>query len=110
MPSDLINNNYRYTVNNYYYTVRTNQNCYTNYNTQYCDCYDVYFNNDYLRTNAYSCNYNTSTNISVNNFTSSYWYKNNIDRSLIIFILFAIIIIVIPYKILTRLFGWWIKC
>lgn len=109
LPQELINSNYKYSINNYYYTIRTNNNCYTNYNNTYCDCYDVYFNNDYLKTNAYSCNYNTTTNIDYTNFTSDYFYKNNIDKSLVIFLIMSIFILYIPYKIFTKLFGRWLS-
>lgn len=105
LPQRFINSGYHYTINNYYYTIRTNENCYTQYNTTYCDCYDIYFNNDYLTTQAYTCNYNQNVNISYANFTSDYWYKNNIKDSLLIFIILAIVIIIVPWKIFKRLFG-----
>ena len=109
LPSNLINQNYKYSINNYYYTVRTNNNCYTNYNTTYCDCYDVYFNNDYLTTNAYSCNYNTTTNVDYSNFSSEFWYKNNIQDSFFIFLILAIFIIYIPYRIFCKFLGRWLS-
>lgn len=60
LPSDLINSNYLYNVSNNYIVVRTNRNCYQNYNTTYCDCYNVYPELDYMVTTDYDCNYSQS--------------------------------------------------
>lgn len=109
LPSRYINNNYRYSINNYYYTVRTNESCYTQYNTTYCNCYDIYFNNDYLATDAYSCNYNSSTNINASNFTSQWVYRFDIVNVFIISgIIFAFIWLFV-FKPISRLFGRWLK-
>ena len=109
LPSELINSNYHYSINDYYYTIRTDKNCYTEYSNTYCDCYDVYFNNDYLTTDPYSCRYNTTTNINYSNFSSEFWYKNNIGDSLLIFFILSIFIIYLPYRIFSNLFGRWLK-
>ena len=40
IPQIYNNQNYKYTIDNYKnITIITNQNCNTNYNTTYCDCY-----------------------------------------------------------------------
>lgn len=109
MPSDLINSNYTYYLNNNYYVVRTNNNCYNNYNTQYCDCVDVFPMLDYSRSNAYSCSTSYSHTINYDSFTSDYWYRLDIDKILVIFIILAIVIIIVPYKIISRWFGRWLK-
>ena len=51
LPTNLINQNYYYNISNNYIVVRTNNNCYQNYQTTYCDCYNVYPQLDY------NCNY-----------------------------------------------------
>lgn len=57
IPSTYYKQNYKYTISNDEITIITNQNCYTNYNTQYCDCYR--YNERYnIITNSYSCNSN----------------------------------------------------
>lgn len=109
MPRNFISNNYRYTVNNYYYTVRTNQNCYTQYSTTYCDCYDIYYTNSYLTTTAYQCNYNTTTNISVNNFTDNYFYRYDISQIMTIFFIIVVICYFMAIKPIQRLMGRWLK-
>lgn len=111
MPSDLLNSNYHYYISNDYYQVITNNNCYTNYNTTYCDCFNVYFDNDYLVSNSYSCNINSYNNVSISysNFTSEFWYRLDITQILIIFLILFIFIIKYPYRIFSRLFGRWLK-
>ena len=42
LPSDLINQNYTYFTNGTYYIIKTNNNCYSQYNSVYCDCINVY--------------------------------------------------------------------
>lgn len=50
------------------------------------------------------CNFDNYTN-----FTSDVFYRNDIDSILIIFLILFIIIIFVPYKIISRLFGRWFK-
>lgn len=109
MPNELINSNYTYYINNNYITIRTNKNCYNNYNSTYCDCYDIFPNLDYAITNAYSCYSSSTHSISYDNFTSDYWYRLNIDKSLIIFSIIFIFGFLFPYKIISRCFGRWLK-
>ena len=109
MPSDLINSQYTYYLNNNYYVVRTRNNCYYNYNTEYCDCVDVFPMLDYSRSNAYACSTSYSHTINYDSFTSDYWYRLDIDKILVIFMILAILIIFIPYKIIARWFGRWLK-
>lgn len=110
LPSNLINSNYLYNVNNNYIIVRTNHNCYQNYNTTYCDCYNVYPELDYMVTTSYSCNYTQSNaNIPYSNFTSDTWYRIDAYKSLIMFLIVFIFTIYLGYKIISRLFGRWLK-
>lgn len=79
LPSQLINNNYRYYYNNNDIEIITNNNCYNNYNTTYCDCY--YYSLDHnIITESFSCsgnNYNTNR-ISINTFTSDWHYRDDL--------------------------------
>lgn len=110
LPSNLLNQNYQYYYNNNYFIVRTNQNCYTNYNTQYCDCFNVFQNNAYLVSQSYSCTApNQQYQIAYNKFTNDQWYRNDLSDGLIIFLIMFIFMIYLPYKICSRLFGRWLK-
>lgn len=110
MPSNMINSNWSYEVNaDDYYVIHTNNNCYYNYNTQYCDCYKVYPTIDYLTTNAFACYNGSYASINYNDLTDDYWYRIDIDKSLFIFLILFIFIILIPFKILGRWFGRWLK-
>ena len=67
LPSDSINSNYHYSISEHNYLIRTNQNCYTQYNNTYCDCYYIYPKNDYIKSETQSCNYNSGTWVSSSN-------------------------------------------
>ncbi len=109
LPADLINSNFKYTVSNGIIRVITNNNCYQNYNSTLCDCYDVYLNNDYLVSNSFSCNYNPSSFLSSNKFTDDFYYRTDFDSILIIFLILSIFIFLIPYKVFSRCFGRWLR-
>ena len=64
LPNDLINQNWKYNFNGDYIIIRTNQNCTTNYNNQYCDCKAYNMKNNVVSTN-YSCNYTSDSNQSI---------------------------------------------
>ena len=69
IPEQYINQNYKYTLSNDEITIITNQNCYTNYNSTYCDCYR--YNEKYnVITESYSCN-NSPSNYVLNYNTIS---------------------------------------
>lgn len=109
LPSEDINTNYRYRMSDSNYLVITNNNCYTQYNTTYCDCYYIYPKNDYIKSETQSCNYNQSTYVSSNQFTSDYWYRLDISQVLIIFTILFLFGLYMPYRIISRLFGRWLK-
>lgn len=110
IPSDYLNNQWSYYYNNNYFIVRTNNNCYTNYNSQYCDCYNIFQNNDYLISNAYSCSTpNNQYSINYASLTDNYNYRVDIVNSYVIFLIFFIMAFYLPYKIISRLFGRWLK-
>lgn len=110
LPSDLINQNYKYRINNNYYVVITNDNCYTNYNTTYCDCVNVFPQLDYIISETYSCSTTQSTNyVSYNKFTDDFYYRIDLSSILIIFFVLSIFIVYLPYRIMSRIFGRWLK-
>ena len=109
LPSKFINQNYRYTISSDTIVVHTNNNCYQNYNTTYCDCYNVFPKLDYIETMAYSCNYNPSTYLSNTTFKSDIWYRYDLSSILIIFLILFIFIFKYPFRIISRLFGRWLK-
>lgn len=109
LPQQYINSNYRYTISNDSYLVHTNNNCYNNYNTTYCDCYYIYPKNNYLISQVSSCNYNPSSYITSTSFTSDIWYRSDIALILIIFLILFIFIVKYPIRIIMRLFGRWLK-
>lgn len=109
IPENLKNQNYTYYISNdYTITIRTNENCYTQYQTQYCDCLDLFPKLDYINSNRYSCSVSSYTHtINYNDITSDTWYSLNKLDSLIMFVILAYFIILIPFKIFKRLFGRW---
>lgn len=109
LPTEYINSNYKYTISNGVIRVITNNNCYQNYNSTYCDCYDVYINNDYLVSNSTSCNNTPATYVSSNTFTDDFYYRVDFDKILIIFLIMSIFIVLIPLKVFSRLFGRWLR-
>ena len=111
LPTDLINDNYTYNINNDTIIVRTNNNCYTQYTSTYCDCVNVFPKLDYLRSEVYSCNVNqnASNNVSRETFTDDYFYRLDLTNILIIFIILFIFVIYFPYRIICRWFGRWLK-
>lgn len=110
LPSELINNNYSYYVNDNEIVVNMHTNCTQGMGTNYCDCVIVYPNNDYITTNNYRCVEYSSTNISVDSFTDDIYYRLDLWKILIIFVVLFIFIVYIPYRIISRLFGRWLKC
>ena len=104
IPTEYINENYKYTISADEITIITNENCYTNYNNTYCDC--IRYNEKYnVKTERYECNRNPSNYIlssdqvtdDVNYSTRiTNEYKNNY------IILYGIIIIALLFIIMTK--------
>lgn len=111
LPSSYINANYTYSISNNYYIVRTNQNCTQQYQNTYCDCYNVYFNNDYIVSSPYSCNTNTNSNtlIPYTNFSSDFYYRLDFDKICLIFFVIIVLCYFIAFKPISRIFGRWLK-
>lgn len=59
VPNSMVNQNYTYKINGDIITIITNNNCYTNYNTTYCDCRQYNYKVDLLTEN-YSCSTNNN--------------------------------------------------
>ena len=78
IPSEYINENYKYTISGDEITIITNENCYTNYNNQYCDC--IRYNERYnIKTERYECNRNPNNYIlSSNQVTDNINYSTRI--------------------------------
>lgn len=100
----ILNNNYKYTINGDEITIITNENCRTQYQTTYCNCYR--YNERYnIITEPYECNNNPSNYIiNVNNLTNdindSYRIANDFTRDYIIY--FGIIIIALIFSIMLK--------
>ena len=41
--------------------------------------------------------------------TSNFYYRNDFDSICLVFLIFSIFVIYLPYKIFSRLFGRWLK-
>ena len=61
IPNGYINNNWKYNFNGDYIIIRSNQNCYTQYNTQYCTCYAYNYKTNVI-SEGYECNYTSNSN------------------------------------------------
>ena len=110
LPADYINSNWSYSFNGDYYTIKTNNNCHTQFQTTYCDCYSIFPDNDYLVSNSYSCsNTNSSLLINADKFTDNYFYRLDFVNIVIIFFIMFLFLIYMPYKIYARMFGRWLK-
>lgn len=101
VPNNLKNENYTYYISdNNNVIIITNENCYNQFGTNYCDCINLYPNLDYVYSNKYTCsasNYNYS--IPYNNITSDYWYRLNIAQILIIFTIIVLFSTFFDYKL-----------
>lgn len=112
VPSNLYNQNYQYWLTNNTSTlvVRTNDNCYTNLNNQYCDCYEVYIERNYLISMPYSCRTSTSNSqISYNDLNSFWYYREDIPLIIITVFVLLLVCFYFPYKLISRIFGRWLK-
>lgn len=104
LPGELINSNYKYTLSDGVIRVITNNNCYNNYNTTYCDCYDVYLNNDYMVSNVINCNNNPTNYVTSVRFTDDYYYRKDLSDILLSFFIILLICFGIPLFIVSRFY------
>lgn len=70
--------------------------------------YDFYIRDNYIETEGTNRVYN-SLNCMSNEFTTDIYYRNDFDKILIIFFIILIVGLWFPYKIISRLFGRWLK-
>lgn len=103
IPEDYIKDNWKYTINNDTITIMTNNNCYTQYTSTYCDCrqYNIKYN---VIGDIYQCNTgNTNNIINVNQLTSDINYAERIRNNYVqeYGIMFLVLITAI---LLTQLF------
>lgn len=104
IPSEYINENYKYTINQDEITIITNENCYTNYNNQYCDC--IKYNEKYnIVTERYQCNRNPSNYIiSSSQLTEDVNYSTRITNEYKnnYIVLYGIVIIALLFVVMTK--------
>lgn len=104
IPSEYINENYKYTLNQDEITIITNENCYTNYNNQYCDC--IKYNEKYnIVTERYQCNRNPSNYIiSSSQLTEDVNYSTRITNEYKnnYIVLYGIVIIALLFVVMTK--------
>lgn len=104
IPTEYINENYKYTISNDEITIITNENCYTNYNNQYCDC--IKYNEKYnIKTEVFQCNRNPSNYIlNSNQLTDdvNYSYRITNDFKNNYIILYGIVIIALLFIITMK--------
>lgn len=84
---------------------------YPTYNTSY-NYRDYYIKSNYIYRDGSGTwnNYSTLPScLSTDVITNDYYYRNDFDSICIIFLIFSIFIIYLPYKIFSRLFGRWLK-
>lgn len=103
IPTNYINNRYIYRLNGDNIVIYTNNNCRTQYNTTYCDCYTYNYENN-IMSEVYECSNSSNTQqIAFEKITDDMNYSTKIrndyiqDKSIvagmfIIGIIFAILI------------------
>lgn len=95
MPRSLINDNYEYFIQDNYFIVNKRTNCYSQYNTTYCDCVRVYPNFNYIVSDVYSCSINNNMNkIDKSYISNDLFSLHNLSN---IFIVYFIIIFIFTF-------------
>lgn len=78
IPNNYNNQNYSYRINGDNILIITNNNCYTNYNTTYCDCNTYNYKNNVV-SETYACNTNNNNpTIAYTSITSDINYSEHI--------------------------------
>ena len=75
----------------------------------YEDYTDYFVNSHYLSVRGKELIESVPVCEDQENFTTDYYYRFDISDILIIFIVLAFIIVIMPYKIISRAFGRWLK-
>lgn len=83
LPQEYINNNWIYRYNGDYIIITTDKQCYTQYNTTYCNCINYNWKTNVMEE-LYQCNRtnaeNNSQKIPINNITSDINYSERITN------------------------------
>ena len=72
---------------------------------------DFYIRENYLQSEN-TTNYTPYTSyncLNIDQFTTDYWYRPDIWQSLLCFFIIGLVGIYLPFKIISRLFGRWLK-
>ena len=105
IPSTFKNSNYKYRLYSDYITIITNNNCYQNYNSTYCTCYNYYYDINIV-TDSFECSYSTNTTnfINYNSLSSDVNDSPRVQRDYFNdkFLMFGIIIIALLFFISLR--------
>ena len=82
------------------------------HNSQTVAYTDYYIKSSYI-SNTGSTTFNQystlPTCISSSNITTDYWYRNDFDKILVILLIILILCFYFPYRMITRIFGRWLK-
>jgi len=103
IPQEYNNRNYSYRFNGDYIYIITNNNCYTQYNTTYCNCYNYNYENNVI-SEVFTCNTNSNnTIIAYDHITSDINYSTYLrniyqdNKSILMSMLILALIIVIIF-------------
>ena len=81
IPNDYINESYSYYFNGDYINIITNNDCYTQYNSTYCSCYQYNRENNVV-SESYSCNISSNLpKISNESITNDINYSNSLKTA-----------------------------
>lgn len=76
------------------------------------DYVDYYFNSHYLYNTGsqqFSQYSSLPTCLNQNLLTKNVFYRNDIDSILIVFLIILLVCFLFPYKLISRMFGRWLK-
>lgn len=104
LPEWANQSNWQYYFNGTDIVAFTNENCYQNYNTTYCDCYRIQTANHYLHSDKYTCSYNNNYPINRNRFTGDFYYRNDIADICIVIFIIILFGFGLPIKLFSRFF------
>lgn len=100
LPSEYVNSSCKVVYDDY---IRVYSN--NNYNAWT----DIFYKSDYYLKRGQSSYTNSVICDNVNTFTDNVFYRYDFDKSLMMFFIFAIVLIYFPFKIFSRAFGRWLR-
>ena len=89
--------NFEYNKNINYYDLYLDEHYMQNFGTEW-----FWYNDHNNHSNFPPC-------VSMNDVTDDFYYRNDFDSILIIFLIISIFVFLIPFKVFSRLFGRWLK-